>query len=88
MSIEKRPEFQVGLKKLKDNFREALLDGMSNDEGIVGPIWDDASAQVPDELFQLSDRYQLNHLMWQEALVRHLEVWVEQQLQTEVKDET
>ncbi|KKL12159.1 hypothetical protein LCGC14_2538550 [marine sediment metagenome] len=78
MSIEDKPEFQEGLKKLKDNFRENLLDHMTNDEGWVEVIWDDASEQTPGDL------QQDQHMSWQETLVGHLEMWVEEQLQTEV----
>ena len=86
MSVfETRPEFQAGLKKLKDNFREHMLDLMSNDgDGMVEIINDDASAQVPDWCHV--DAGHSMHIDWMNELVVHLEEWVEGQLQTEVKD--
>jgi hypothetical protein len=80
MSIEDKPEFQTGLKKLKSNFREYLLDIMSNNDVVCEQIWDDASVQTPGDLSQG------HHMVWSEALVARLEEWVEQQLQTEKPD--
>lgn len=79
MNIEDKPEFQVGLRKLKDNFREHLLDLMANDgNGMVEIINDDASSLVPVELGQDE------HMDWIDALIGELEVWVGEQLSTKL----